>query len=324
MSNFIKHTLWFSLFSFTVFLLMAFVYVKVEGIDLKYIPPPRIANNISFNDKMVFANHKEASHIAIGSSMSLCNLYSETILKSLGTDSYLNLGSWGLNIADSYTILKNYARIRMPETILMSSNLVDFCPKQVMFDTDEVFSFLTSNYIAYYYLKYPEFRYYFSNANHYKKIKTSRNIYESIAYDEYGAVCYGDKMDDFNETKWLDTQVAEELDTGNYAWLDSIAHFAQQNNIRFVFFQSPFREGLADSIDQVELEIHTQVVADIVEKYGQAFINANEKSWADSLYVDGTHLTGKGAKVFTEYCIDELNKQKPAGTKFYGSLIDRN
>jgi hypothetical protein len=323
MNNFIKHTLFFSLFSVAVFLLMAFVYVKVKSVDLNYIPPPRIANNISFNDKMVFANNKMVDHLAIGSSMSLCNLHSETITNMLHTDSYLNLGSWGLNISDSYVLLREYSKIRIPKTIFMSSNLVDFCPKQVIFDTDEVHNILTSSYISYYYIKYPEFRYYLSIANHYKKIKSTHNIYESLVYDEYGAVCYGDKMDDFNETKWFDTQVANELDQSNYAWLDSLAGFAQRHNIRFVFFQSPFREGIIEHIDQTQLNNHTKKVASILKKYKHTFINTTDRNWADTLYVDGTHLTWKGAKVFTNYCLGKLKTQENTENSLYGSRLDR-
>ncbi|MCF8371810.1 MAG: hypothetical protein K9H64_09315 [Bacteroidales bacterium] len=324
MRSFLKNTLLFSLFSLAAIVAIVSVYIKIQNIDLKFIPPPRFANNISFNDKMVFANHKVADHISIGSSLALCNIHSRTITSTLGSDNYLNLGTWGFNIGDSFTMLKKYAEINMPKTVILSSSLVDFGNQKVFFNADEIHTILTSNFPGRFYFKYPEFRYYLSFSNHYKKIKTSDKEYDSLVYDEYGAVCYADKMDVFDQAIWDDTKVDEPLDNMNYAGLDSISNFAKKHNIRFVFFQSPFREGITNKIDQEKIKTHTSIVAGIVQKYGHTFIDSNEKSWADSLYVDATHFTWTGAKLYTEFCIDKMNTLENTDADQLGTLIIKN
>ncbi len=306
MNSFIRHILFFILFSAGTLLTGILGYIKISGIDISFIPPPRIANNISFNDKMVFANNKTADHIAIGSSMTLCNLHSSTIIKMLGSNSYLNMAAWGLSIEDSYVLLKKYAENKMPKTVIISSNIVDFCMKQVFFEIDEISKILSCRFPQIFYLKYPEIRYYLSNSDYYKKIKSSDKIYDSLVYDEYGAVCYADNLDEFDNVKWTDTWADDKLDRINYAYLDSISNFTRRNNIKFIFLQSPFREGLLDIVDTDSLNKHAFQVASILNKYDHPFINSMERTWADSLYIDGTHFTTTGAKLYTDYCIGKV------------------
>ena len=80
-----------------------YIYKK-GGNDL---PAPAFSNSISFNEKIDFIRDRDLSkieYIAIGSSMTLNNIDSETMVKYLG-ENYLNLGSRGFKISETKKIL---------------------------------------------------------------------------------------------------------------------------------------------------------------------------------------------------------------------------
>ena len=56
------------------------------------------------------------------------------------------------------------------------------------------------------------------------------------------------------------------------------------------------------------MQSHTNYLNKLLTKNNHFFVNSNNKIWDDSLFVDGIHLNGKGAKVFTEYCFKNLKK----------------
>ena len=38
----------------------------------------------------------------------------------------------------------------------------------------------------------------------------------------------------------------------------------------------------------------------------QHYVNSNRNRWNDTLFVDGIHLDKIGAKLFTQYCFEEI------------------
>src|SRR5882762_5458526 len=61
------------------------------------LPGPNLSNSFSLNEKLLFLRkHSGKKNIlAIGSSMALNNLHSETIVNILNDTSYINAASWG-------------------------------------------------------------------------------------------------------------------------------------------------------------------------------------------------------------------------------------
>ena len=300
--------MFFALFSLVFLVVAGYLYIKIKNIDTAYIPPARISNNISFNDKLQFANGKTADHVAIGSSMTLYNLHSKPVTEMLG-NSYLNLASWGQSIEDSYLMLQSYSKIHTPKTVIISTNLFDFCQRQISYNDDEIHPSLSTSCYKQFYFRHPEVKYYLDEAEYYKTIKSSNRIYETLLYDGYGAVYYANKLDTFIESKWNDAQDKQGIYEQNYVYLDSISSFAKHNNILLFVFQSPFREGLLDAVDIGKLSQHTQRIATILAADGHLYIDATKQLWADSLYADGTHLNRAGAMVYTQYCLDRIRTE---------------
>lgn len=291
------------------------MYVFVQAVDVKYIPPVRVSNSVSFNDKIFFCHKKNVNTLAIGSSMTLNNIHSESIVNFLKSDSYLNMGSWGLCIEDVYVMLKEYAKVKMPETVFLTGSMEDFAKREIKYDnSDDIHKILTTDYMLLYYLKYPDVKYYITGVTYYKFLKQLDTTYESLKYDKYGQVKYPTKNFDLNLKRWNHVITNTILDEKNYDYLDSIAIFSHRNNIRLYYVQTPVRKGLVDSLNENKLAQHSNRVQTILKKYNNLFIDTNDKIWEDSLFTDATHMNCNGAKIFTDYFIDKIKNAESSSS----------
>lgn len=307
MSKFIKNISIFFLGFLPIIILVAYLFVKLTGKE--NIPPVRISDSISFNDKLHFARKKIARNIAIGSSITLNNVNSETIVNFLKTDNYLNLASWNLCIKDIYIMLEQYSKIQMPDTLFIVGCIEDFAKQQIKYkNPDDIYNVLTTDNTLFYYFKHPDVMYYITGVSEYKKYKSNDTIFESLNFDKYGQVKFIKKNFIKNQHRWNHVIGRKPIDNENYAYLDSILSFAATNNIQLYYIQSPVREGLLDSLDMKVINKHTKILKQHLSKYNFLFIDTYDKIWNDSLFVDATHMNVDGSKLFTEYFIDKIKK----------------
>ena len=298
-------------------LVLVSMYIYVRAVDIKYIPPVRVSNSVSFNDKILFCHKKTANTVSIGSSMTLNNINSESIVGFMKSDSYLNMGSWGLCIEDVYVLLTEYAKVKKPSVIFLTGCMEDFAKKEITYNNpDDIAKILNTDYMLFYYLKYPDVKYYITGVTYYKELKNLDTTYESLKYDKYGQVKYPTKNFDFTLSRWNHVITNTVLDEKNYDYLDSIASFAHKKNITLYYIQTPTRKGITDSIDRRKLQDHTNRIAKVFIKYNQLFIDTNDKIWEDSLFTDATHMNSEGAKIFTDYFLEKIKvKLTPAAQK---------
>ncbi len=309
MNHFIKKLLLFTVLS--AFLLAAFIYAYMYKFgSLDSFPPPSLTNSYSYNDKLLFCRNKKADYVCIGSSLSLNNIDSKTCIQNFHSDSYLNISSWGLTMADTYTLLKSYTNFSKPKKILISSNIIDFrSNEQKKADAEEIEHFFSmpSSTMLFYYIKHSTLKELLDEIKQSKVIKESHATYETLYYDAYGAAPLHKDGFTISDKRWEDSTTGP-VQKIQYMYLDSIAIFCKTNNIEMLFFQSPIREGLYKKIDLKLLNAHTAQTESIIKKYNYAYVNSLETLWNDSLFVDGTHLSSVGAKAYTEYCFKKINK----------------
>lgn len=309
MSKLIKNLLLFFLGFVPIFLLG--VYLFVHSVGEKYIPPARISNSVSYNDKIKFCNESRLKeNITIGSSMSLNNVHSESIINFLHSDNYLNTASWGTKIYDNYNFLREYLSVKKVSTIFMLSSINDFAKSEISYDVSNISNVLTTDKIWFYYVKYPDIQYYVTNVNYYKMLKTSDTLYESLIYDKYGQVKY--KINDFaiDSNRWNNIVTDIKLDEINYMYLDSTAKLAKNNKINFYYIISSYRKGIYGKVDKGKLLQHTKRVKNILNKYNYNIVDTNDQIWPDSLFVDATHMTDIGAKILTDYFLSKITVKK--------------
>jgi hypothetical protein len=315
MNKFLKKlVLFFGFVSVALFFLSASCFFYF-GNTLNDIPPPHISNNYSFNEKMEFLRKakKKADIIAIGSSVSLNNLYSQTIINEFHSTSFLNTAAWGISMKNNFYLIKVLNEIYKPSTVIIASSIKDFSAIEQKVNYDRLSSFLYTNGISVigYHLKNFSFRYYLTNYGYAKKVRTNSTDYEYLGFDKYGTVNYDSTGFNINTIRWNTDYLTTEIETSSYAYLDSLSQFCKSHQIKMLFFQSPYRVGLYSTFDSTKintLKKHITRVETILKKNNQIFVNATEITWEDNLFIDGAHFNKYGAKCFTEYCFDKVHK----------------
>lgn len=290
-------------------------YILTYKITVYDIPAPRLSDSFSLNEKIEFIrkNNKSAEIIAIGSSICLNNMHSKTIVQRLHSDSYLNTSSWGTTMQDNYLLLKILCEIHTPNTLILASNITEFQLPSKKIDSSLLKNYLiSSDFISnLYYLKCFDLRYYIDNFKYAKKVRSSKNDYEYLVFDEHGGVNLDGTNFKIDMKRWNTGFESGEIIDDNYLYLDSISSFCKSNNIELLFFQSPFRNGLYSSFDNSKLaalKLHVRKIESILETDQHVFIDSNMHLWGDTLFIDGEHLSSKGAESFTEYCFDKTDR----------------
>lgn len=308
MIKFIKNIIFFSLGFIPLLTFGIFMFVKIVGVD--NIPPVQVSNSVALNDKILFCNHHKLSeNISIGSSMTLNNANSESIIKFLNSDDYLNLSSWGLRIEDVYVLFIEYAKVKIPKNVFIISSYKDFASKEINYNKEDFSNLLTTKNTYLYYLKYPEIQYYTTNVMYYSTLKRADTLYESLKYDNYGQVKYTLNGFSINEERWNHLVTDAKIEKLNYQYLDSIASFCKQHQINLYFIQSPIRVGLLNKVDQQKLDKHINSLIKIINKHNKVFINGSDTTWSDSLFVDSAHMNKEGARVFTDYFLAKIKEK---------------
>jgi len=314
MKLYLKNILFFLCYAFIVSACLIAGYFAYYGISLRDIPAPDLSESYSFNEKMEFLRkrNKNADIVTIGSSMSLNNLDSKTIIKHVGSDSYLNLSSWGMSMKDIFLLLKVQSEIHHPRVLILANSVLDFqmTDKNVKYPVLKLFLHSSDYRQVYYHLKFFNLKYYLTNFKFASQVRSVGNNYEFLGYDQYGAVNLDGNNFQIDEARWKrDYLTASRFLPKEYAYLDSISSFCERSKIKFFFLQSPYRTGLYSKFDETKMKVlkdHVAKVESSVSLHHQTFINANNGVWGDSLFVDGTHFNRQGAKAFTHYCFGNL------------------
>ena len=156
-------------------------------------------------------------------------------------------------------------------------------------------------------LKHFELQYYLRNFEFYKRNKNTRKVYTSLDYDKFGAVLFDDNGFNVSKKRWNNAFPNIKIDTLSYIYLDSLCIYAGHQNIDLIFLQSPFREGLLGEINLQLVEKNTSTIDSIINSHNMVFIDGTKRAWGDSLFTDGIHFNKVGARIFTEFCMQELN-----------------
>jgi hypothetical protein len=303
---------------FSVYLLMVnlgciVLYVLYFEISANDTPAPKLSDSYSFNEKMEFLRTAkiDADIIAIGSSMSLNNLHSKTITDELHSTSFLNTGSWGMSMKDDFLLLKVLSEIHKPSTVIIASNTHDFSQRDKKINYSSLKHFLLSDNNFIHHMKNFNLKYYFENFRYAKKVRSSTNEYEYLGFDKHGTVNFDSANFKINVKRWNSDNLNSKTLSHQYSFLDSISIFCKSKNIKLLFFQSPYRNGLYSTFDDKKLnnlKSHIEKIEVILKQNNGIFINANEVIWADHFFTDATHFNKFGAKKFTEYCLYEHRK----------------
>jgi len=321
MRLFLKVLATFFLSSLLITICILLSYMYLNKLTISDAPAINIANEYSFNEKMLFLNksNKNAEIISMGSSMSLNNLNSSVVVDRLNSKAYINTASWGMSIKDDFLFLKLIYPIYQPKTLIISSNIIDFQnePKKIKYDVLENYLVSTGFKSQFYYFKTLNLKYFADSYKYAREVRSLPENYKYLGFDQYGGVNLNGENFVIREERWNDYYLNRTILPDHYDYLDSISVFCKNRKIHLLFFQSPFRQGLYSEFNKAELDIltlHTNKVAGILKRDHHIFINANDTLWDDQLFIDGTHFNRVGTEKYTRYCFDQLRAGSSKGT----------
>lgn len=314
MNIFVKRAALFFFLGLVIIVIIGCVYKFAYKITMEDIPAPALSDSYSLNQKLQFLRKrkKTARILAIGSSITLNNLHSETVVDRLKSDAFFNVASWGMNMEDDFLLLKVMHEVYNVDTVIIASSISEFELPVKVIDHKRIKRYLSSGELmaGLFHISCFNLRYYAENVKYTKQVKATTNQYESLIFDPYGGVKIDDTNFQIDTERWNNDFNEDRLNKLNYAFLDSMSSFCKLHKIKLLFFQSPFREGIYKNLNREKslvLEEYVNRVGNILKRDDHIFIDSDKVLWNDSLFIDGEHMNMKGAKKFTEYCFDQIN-----------------
>jgi len=313
MNKFIKKLLLFVILISSVISGALFYFYNIGGNDL---PAPNFSNSISFNEKIDFLKNKDLTRIeyaVIGSSMSLNNINSETMVKYLG-ENYINLASWGFKISESENYLKNMIGF-FPnlKTVIISTSFMDFSSSSRNIDAG--YNMIKNsikynlNYLAY--LWSFDLKYMYNNSKENKAKKQIRNSYQNLVYDKYGGAILDIDKKNVNPERWNNNILNYDVSENELTNLEQLIIFLNGKGIGCVIAVPPQREGLLNDENMQKINTEIEKIKNIVVRNKGIFVDSFELgSWNDSLFVDYTHLNRSGAEKYTQLILEKLTSRR--------------
>jgi hypothetical protein len=276
---------------------------------------PLYTNSTSFDAKIDVINHQanqKPKFIAIGSSMTLYNLNSEILTNAYG-NSYCNLSSWGLEMADIDNILFNMIDYDNCKYVFICSSIIDF----KLSANESLVDYLNTNKFLRTHLK-PIF--YFNNFTplyqiflRKQEMKNDLNDKDhpySLNFDHFGGVSLNVPSKNINKDWDRMVGFPSSYTNYNYKALENIARKLKKHNIKLIFIQTPMKiDFLQGRSAQQILASHINICKQIVEKNNGHYLNLYDpKLFPDSLFVDQIHLQNNGSRLFTQLVVERTKK----------------
>lgn len=296
----------------TVLVLIPFlVCFLIAGVFLydkyKIIP---FDSSISFDSKIYELKNKNfesIDNIAVGSSMTLNNLNTETLMRYLNSESYYNVSSWGQSISVDYEMIKILVDRYTPHRIIMVTVCDDFDYSDYS-DLDckrSIKTYLNSDcfnipYMAIYKIRS---KFYDSDGS-YRNCRNATDDYTNLNYDYCGGIELKVYDDNISSERWNHISGFEFDKRGKcYESLMKICEYLKSRNIDLVLVNTPTRRHYYSN-NYNDVQKHISICDSIVKSYGFFFSNEIDfEKYNDSLFADCSHLNVEGAKLFTdEFC----------------------
>jgi hypothetical protein len=318
MKKFILGLCAFSLVFLGISLLLLFSFLKYHHLSLlDDLPAPNLTDSYSLNEKLRFLRNrpKDAEVIALGSSMTLMNLNSAVVLKAMGNKKYLNAGSWGASMTDSYRLLKVLGKTYPLKTLIMSSNVIDFQHGVKHADYQVIENYLHPEKYRpdHYYLHNLSMNYFINNYPYTRLVRTHPHDYFYLKFDPYGAVQLEGENFNITKDRWELAFRGDDVPAAQYQYLDSISSYCRNHGIRLIFFQNSYRLKKKLSFNKKRLKMisdHVKKVSGILARDHHNFVDAGDRDWDDKLFVDAIHLNREGTEQVSSYWFEQLKKKK--------------
>ena len=274
----------------------------------RFFPAPRITANIAVNEKAAFARERYSTGtdvLALGSSMALNNLSSKAVMEHFGEVRYLNAGAWGIGASELAVIGPILADRLRPRTVVVCTNTMDFAEQPNILADDGPSirrSFNDPPLLGY--LRHWDAPYYLREMEVNRvRFRDSAN-YEYLGFDPHGGATLSLLPGQISQARFnKPTPPAGALSQERYHAFSEFAQAMHRRGIRLIVIASPYRDGVRNPERDAVQEAHARRLQALLAPLGAILVDASQRGWADSLFVDSSHLGPEGADLFTAYCL---------------------
>lgn len=276
---------------------------------------PYISNNQSINHKLYVSSQCIKGPLqvtAIGSSITLNNLYSPTIVSELGS-SFYNFGCSGLNISSIQFMTEFYLKKYKYKTLIIVSQIEDFNPDQPFtFPTEWEFNMMYEKHYSLLSFFSP-----FKSFTPFTSINTDSSDLACQKYDAWGEARLHINKKNVQKERW-DAIYKEHDKESSYQSLEKICQLSKDNNISLIFTISPYKKGFVTKGEAAaDYQKHINRCRYILNKYEyQLYDFSQDPHFDESHFADVIHLNEQGAILFTQLLCEQLHcKKKPEGAE---------
>ena len=280
---------------------------------------PMLTNSVSFDSKIVQIQERKIrirDIISIGSSITLNNLESKTILDSLTHMSYYNFSSWGLQMSDVNEVTGFLLTSLRPKMVLICSSIPDFRLEGNSSIASYVHKsdFSRENWKETFYLEnYSPISDLISRKLEYNRLRSETQDYNSLAFDSSGGVILCIPANKIDSIRWnLNSSFPTSFTQSQYRSLEKLCDLLQKAKLYFAFIQSPIKQLYYNSPGKREsVANHLKICRAIVESRGGLLLDYSfsQEFTSDSMFVDQFHLSARGADLFTRNIVSQLKKR---------------
>ena len=279
-----------------------------------FLPAPRITPNAVLNMKLSHLRHRggHTAHVlALGSSMTMNNLSSGPVMTLFDDTSYVNMGAWGVDMEQCAGLAEVLVPYLRPTTVMVVSNLNDLVNdgERYVIDTTRVAHYLMHWGNTESYMRSLRPAYYLREMERNDVRMFDHGNYEFMGVDDHGWAPLDVPRERISKERWERRPPrAKWLANYQYAALERLATYLRSRNIRLVFIQSPYRDGVRNAeVDRV-VDEHLGHLQRLLGPMGHHLITATDRSWPDTLFADYSHLNQQGADMFSQYAMDKLRQ----------------
>ena len=289
----------------TLIIILVTLTIAILGNVTLGFSPKVYSNSVSLNAKIfdIKRNHlkKKPALLCFGSSMSLNNIYSQSFAKNIDTN-FINISSWGQSIEFTFRSIQYFDNVYNQNLVIVPCNIGDFHKTRTSRNPFEQKGFTQSLFNPY----DIELNFLKRESREYHKLKREVNSYNSLAFDYNGGVSLNKKDFLVDSNRWNPGSL-NHPDIEQYSYLDSIINLSLESEFKVIFVQTPIRKSYLDSLDPAESQIlsdHLKKVELRCDKYHVGFINGLDFLPNDSHYVDYSHLSSQGSRIFSDSLVE--------------------
>jgi hypothetical protein len=287
------------------------LYARSVGLD----PPAHITNSLSLNEKLRFVRHNhryDCQVMAIGSSMTQCNLASAPLIEALGSpEAYLNVASWGTKPADVHTVLRVLLRKRSPRSVIIVTSPMDFyegpganVDPESLDRWGESYMDGTMSWWAGQLLQFQLNRV-VRDSWRLAQRRRSNRWYGSFVFDEGGAAPTDIRYPNVDHARWNTKLQPERCHDTHYQGMARIADDLQNRGTRLIVVQAPIRADAISPEAEAGLETYCRRLQKILEDRDGLFVNMHRlMSPGQDLFTDYSHLNVEGAMMLSRRLLE--------------------